>query len=185
MWGLVVDTHSINYYGFPKWTFNIHLTGRLRMICGRKRTRGQTRCIETDRETDRQRGAFWGTHKHAHIKRVHNSYIYIRIQLMTTWTWRTNNIVFTYTYAHTHTIYGIQRRRRRRRWRPGRSSDLLTGVVLAEQLHAHDGKDEDNDTQYERQVAQGAHGATHDRDQQVQRWPRLCKLKHAKLRAIV
>lgn len=48
-----------------------------------------------------------------------------------------------------------------------------TCVVLAKQLHSHDGKDEDDDTQDEGQITESAHRATHDRDQQIQRGPRL------------
>lgn len=38
----------------------------------------------------------------------------------------------------------------------------LTGVVLAKELHAHDGKDENDDAQDKGQVTQGTHGFTHD-----------------------
>lgn len=39
---------------------------------------------------------------------------------------------------------------------------LLTEIVLAEQLHAHHRKYEDNDTEHKGQVAQGAHRPAHD-----------------------
>lgn len=39
---------------------------------------------------------------------------------------------------------------------------LLTEIVLAEQLHAHHGKDEYNDTEHKGQVAQGAHRPAHN-----------------------
>lgn len=57
----------------------------------------------------------------------------------------------------------------------------LTCVILAEQLHSHHGEDEDDDTQDECQITESAHRAAHDRDQQVQRWPRLCQLEHSQL----
>ena len=38
----------------------------------------------------------------------------------------------------------------------------VTLVVLAEQLHAHHSKDEDDDTENKRQVGQGSHGVHHD-----------------------
>lgn len=49
----------------------------------------------------------------------------------------------------------------------------LTDVVLAEKLHAHDGKDEDDDTQHEGQVTQGTHRPAHDWDEQVECRPWL------------
>ncbi len=61
---------------------------------------------------------------------------------------------------------------------------LLTHVALAKELHAHHGEDEDNDGEHEGEVAQRAHRLAHDRDQQVERRPRLGQLEHAKLEGI-
>lgn len=47
----------------------------------------------------------------------------------------------------------------------------LTGVVLAKELHAHDGKDENDDAQDEGQITQGTHSFTHDGDEQVESGP--------------
>lgn len=57
----------------------------------------------------------------------------------------------------------------------------LTDIVFAEELHAHDGEDEDDDTQYKGQITQGTHGPAHDRDEQVERRPRLGQLEHSQL----
>lgn len=54
-------------------------------------------------------------------------------------------------------------------------------VVLAKKLHSHHGKDEYDYTQYEGQVTQGAHSSTHDRDQQIQGWPRFSQFEHTEL----
>ena len=50
---------------------------------------------------------------------------------------------------------------------------MLTLVGLAKELHAHDGEDEDDDTEHEGEVAQGANGLAHDGDEQVEGRPRL------------
>ena len=59
--------------------------------------------------------------------------------------------------------------------------ELLDVVVLAEQLHAHDGEDEDDDDEHEAQVAEGAHRPADDPDEQVERWPRLGQFEDTKL----
>lgn len=57
----------------------------------------------------------------------------------------------------------------------------VTDVIFAKELHAHNGEDEDNDAQDERQVTQGPHGFTHDWDEKIERRPRLGQLKHSQL----
>jgi hypothetical protein len=64
-------------------------------------------------------------------------------------------------------------------YKPG---SVLTDVALAEQLHAHDGEDEDDDAENEGQVAEGADGLAHDGDEQVERRPRFRKLEHSQLK---
>ena len=59
--------------------------------------------------------------------------------------------------------------------------ELLQSVLLAEQLHAHDGEDEDDDDEYETQVAEGAHRATDDSYEQVESRPRLGQFEDAQL----
>ena len=54
-------------------------------------------------------------------------------------------------------------------------------VILAEELHADHGEDEDDDGQHQGQVTQGAHRVTDDLDQHVQGWPRLSQLKNSQL----
>ena len=49
---------------------------------------------------------------------------------------------------------------------------------LPEELHAHDGEDEDDNTQDEGQVGEGPHSVHHDRQDVVQRLPGLGQLKH-------
>jgi hypothetical protein len=49
---------------------------------------------------------------------------------------------------------------------------------LAKELHAHDGKDEDDDAKHEGQVGQRPHRVHHDRQDVVQRLPGLGQLKH-------
>jgi len=48
-------------------------------------------------------------------------------------------------------------------------------------LHAHDGEDENDDSQHEAQVAQRAHRTTDDTNEKVQRRPRLGQLEHPQL----
>lgn len=57
----------------------------------------------------------------------------------------------------------------------------LTCVILAEELHAHDGENEDDNTQDEGQVTQGANGLTHDGNEEVECRPRLRQLEDTKL----
>jgi hypothetical protein len=54
----------------------------------------------------------------------------------------------------------------------------VTVIVFAEELHAHDGEDEDDDAQDEGQVIQSADRFAHDGDQQVEGGPRLAQLEH-------
>ena len=54
-------------------------------------------------------------------------------------------------------------------------------VILAEELHAHHGEDEDDNAEHEGQVTQGAHRSAHNRDQQIQRGPRFRQFEHSKL----
>ena len=42
---------------------------------------------------------------------------------------------------------------------------VLTLVGFAKELHAHDGEDEDDDTEHEGEVAQGAYCLAHDGDE--------------------
>ena len=51
-------------------------------------------------------------------------------------------------------------------------------VILAEELHAHHGEDEDDDAEDEGQVGERPHRVHHDRQDVVQRLPRLCQLEH-------
>ena len=59
--------------------------------------------------------------------------------------------------------------------------EVVRRVVAAEQLHAHDGEDEDDDGQHEAQVAESAERSADNTHQQVQRRPRLGQLEHAQL----
>jgi len=56
---------------------------------------------------------------------------------------------------------------------PVRSAALkvLIDVARAEELHSHDGKDEDDDGKDKAEVAEGTHCSANDTDEQVQRWP--------------
>ena len=56
-----------------------------------------------------------------------------------------------------------------------------TNVVFAKELHAHDGKDENDDTQDERQVTQGTHRFTHNRNEQVERRPWFGQFEYSQL----
>ena len=59
--------------------------------------------------------------------------------------------------------------------------EVLGGVVGAEQLLTHHGEDEDDNGQDEAEVAERAHRATDDADQQVERRPRLGQLEDSQL----
>jgi len=48
-------------------------------------------------------------------------------------------------------------------------------------LHAHDGEYEDDDSEYEAEVAERAERSTDDVDEQIQRRPRLGQLEHSQL----
>jgi hypothetical protein len=65
------------------------------------------------------------------------------------------------------------------------ASFAVTCVALAEKLHAHDGKDEDDDAEYEGEVAQRPDGLPHDGDEEVQRGPRLRQLENSQLETSV
>jgi hypothetical protein len=58
---------------------------------------------------------------------------------------------------------------------------ILTPVILAEELHTHDGEDKDDNTQDERQVTESTHRSTHDGYEQVECWPRFSEFKHTQL----
>lgn len=86
-------------------------------------------------------------------------------------------------YQHRDTIEtGLKSTERAGPWNDG---NLLyatpTDVVFAEELHAHDGEDEDDDAQDERQVTQGAHRFSHNGDEQVERRPRFRQFEHSQL----
>ena len=51
------------------------------------------------------------------------------------------------------------------------SVEVVRDVVGTEQLHAHDGEDEDDDGQNEAEIAQRAHRSTDYADQQVEGGP--------------
>jgi len=61
--------------------------------------------------------------------------------------------------------------------------EVLRDVVGTEQLHAHHGEDEDDDSEHEAEVAEGAHRPADDADQQVECRPRLGQFEHAQLQA--
>ena len=48
-------------------------------------------------------------------------------------------------------------------------------------LHAHDGEYEDDDSEYEAEVAERSERSTDDVDKQVQRRPRLGQFEHSQL----
>ena len=58
---------------------------------------------------------------------------------------------------------------------------MFVYIKLAKELHAHNGKDEDDDGQDKTEVSQGTHGAANDANEQVECGPRLGKLEHTKL----
>ena len=53
------------------------------------------------------------------------------------------------------------------------SVEVLWDVVSSEQLHAHDGKDEDYDGQHEAEVTEGSHSPADDTNEKVESRPRL------------
>ena len=55
----------------------------------------------------------------------------------------------------------------------------LTCVTFPEELHAHDGENEDNDTEDEGEVTESTNSFPHDGDEKVECWPRLCKFEHS------
>ena len=54
-------------------------------------------------------------------------------------------------------------------------------VVLAEELHAHDGEDEDDDAEDEGEVPEGAHRLAHDGNQEIERRPGLGQFEDTEL----
>lgn len=71
-------------------------------------------------------------------------------------------------------------------WGSARTASLpegwaLTCVILAEELHAHHGENEDDNTQDEGQVTQGANGLTHDGNEEIECRPRLRQFEDTKL----
>lgn len=63
----------------------------------------------------------------------------------------------------------------------GSSGSGHTCVILAEELHAHDGEYEYDNAKDDGEVPQSAHCAPHDGDQQVERGPGLGQLEYAQL----
>ena len=61
----------------------------------------------------------------------------------------------------------------------------FTCVALPEELHAHDSKYEDDDTEDEGEVTKSTNSFPHDGDQKVECWPRLCQFKHSELGGIM
>ena len=59
-------------------------------------------------------------------------------------------------------------------------ADLL-GVVGAEELHPHDGEDEDDDAEDKGQVTKSTDSFPHDGDEKVEGWPGLGKFKYSQL----
>ena len=61
----------------------------------------------------------------------------------------------------------------------------FTCVAFPEELHSHDSKDEDDDTEDEGEVTKSTNSFPHDGDQKVECWPRLCQFKHSELGGIM
>ena len=59
------------------------------------------------------------------------------------------------------------------------NDNALTCVTFPEELHAHDGENEDNDTEDEGEVTESTNSFPHDGDEKVECWPRLCKFEHS------
>ena len=59
---------------------------------------------------------------------------------------------------------------------------MSTVIVLGEQLHSHDGKNENDDNQDKHQVTKSSHCLPHNGNQQIQRRPGFRKLKHTQLK---
>lgn len=57
----------------------------------------------------------------------------------------------------------------------------ITDVIFAKELHAHDGKDENDDTQDECQVSQSANRFAHDGNEQVERRPGFSQFEDSQL----
>ena len=53
------------------------------------------------------------------------------------------------------------------------------GVVFAEELHSHDGEDEDDDAEDEGEVGESADGVHHDGEDVVERLPGLGELENS------
>ena len=60
--------------------------------------------------------------------------------------------------------------------------EVLGDVVGSEQLHTHDGEDEDDDGEDETEIAERSHRSADDTDEQVERRPGLGKFEHAQLK---
>ena len=60
--------------------------------------------------------------------------------------------------------------------------NVLTNIAFAKELHPHDGEDEDNDAQHESEVAQGPNCLAHNRNEQVERRPRLGQFENTELK---
>ena len=57
----------------------------------------------------------------------------------------------------------------------------LTCVTFPEELHAHDGENEDNDTEDEGEVTESTNSFPHDGDEKVESGPGLGKFKYSQL----
>ena len=55
-------------------------------------------------------------------------------------------------------------------------------VILAEELHAHHGEDEDDDAEDESQVTKSTDSFPHDGDEKVEGGPGLGKFKYSQLK---
>ena len=56
-----------------------------------------------------------------------------------------------------------------------------TWVTFPEELHPHDGEDEDDDAEDESQVTKSTDSFPHDGDEKVEGWPGLGKFKYSQL----
>lgn len=61
---------------------------------------------------------------------------------------------------------------------------IRTDIVFAEQLHSHDGKDENDNAKDEGQVTQGSDRSTHDWYEQVQCGPWFGQFENSQLKSI-
>ena len=64
------------------------------------------------------------------------------------------------------------------------AAEVLRRVVHAEQLHPHDGEDEDDDGEHEAEVAERAKSPADDADEKVERRPRFGQLEDPQLECV-